>query len=103
MSTRRVTTHAATGLVVSRELHEAFRRRSLWIIFAVLFAGSCAAMVLPDLLGGGKSRYDVAVVSRHGREATAFEDASDADRARAGGNGSLPTRSTTRPAPRGDR
>ena len=65
----------ATGLVVSRELHEAFRRKSIWVVMAILFAGSCAAMVLPGLLDGGRSRFDVAVVSPSPSTATAFEQA----------------------------
>jgi ABC-2 type transport system permease protein len=71
--TGRLTTARATELVVERELREAFRRRSLWIVFAILFLGSCAAMVLPDLLGGGKDRYDVAVVDTG--DAAQFEGA----------------------------
>src|SRR5215471_17168375 len=74
MSTRPVTTTRATGLVVSRELREAFRRRSLWIIFAVLFLGSCAAMIVPELLDRGTDHFDVAVVG-DAAAATAFEDA----------------------------
>ena len=56
----------ATALVAGRELHESFRRRSLWIVFAILFIGSCAAMILPDALDGGSSRYEVALVSTPG-------------------------------------
>jgi ABC-2 type transport system permease protein len=51
----------ATRLVAARELREAFRRRSLWIVFAVLFLGSAAAMIVPDLLDSGSTTYDVAV------------------------------------------
>lgn len=68
---RRVTSSRATGLVISRELHEAFRRRSLWIIFGILFVGSCVAMVLPDLLDEGSTHYDVAIVTSSG-DADAF-------------------------------
>lgn len=53
----------ATRLVAVRELREAFRRRSLWIVFAVLFLGSTAAMVVPDLLDSGTATYDVAIGS----------------------------------------
>lgn len=50
-----------TRLVAGRELREAFRRRSLWIVFAVLFLASSVAMILPDVLSGGSTRYVVAV------------------------------------------
>jgi ABC-2 type transport system permease protein len=56
----------ATRLVAVRELREAFRRRSLWIVFAVLFLGSTAAMVVPDLLDSGSTTYKVAVQSGSG-------------------------------------
>jgi ABC-2 type transport system permease protein len=49
-------------LVVERELREAFRRRSFWIVLAVLLLGSTAGMVLPEVIGGGTTTYDVAVV-----------------------------------------
>jgi ABC-2 type transport system permease protein len=49
-------------MVVERELREAFRRRSFWLIVAVLLVGSTAAMVLPEVIGGGTTTYDVAVV-----------------------------------------
>jgi ABC-2 type transport system permease protein len=51
----------ATRLVAVRELRESFRRRSLWIVMAILFLGSTAAMVVPDLLDSGSTTYDVAV------------------------------------------
>jgi ABC-2 type transport system permease protein len=53
----------ATALVAGRELREAFRRRSLWVVFAILFVGSTAAMVLPDVVESSTTRYRVAVVS----------------------------------------
>ncbi len=43
----------ATRLVAGRELREAFRRKSLWIVFAILFIGSSVAMILPDVLDSG--------------------------------------------------
>jgi ABC-2 type transport system permease protein len=52
----------ATRLVAARELRESFRRRSLWIVLAVLFVGSSVAMILPEVLDNGGTRYDVAVV-----------------------------------------
>ncbi len=51
-------------LVAGREIREAVRRRTFWIIVAVLVAGSTAGVVLPELLGGGRTSYDVAVVNR---------------------------------------
>jgi ABC-2 type transport system permease protein len=56
----------ATRLVAGRELKEAFRRRSLWIVLGILFVGSSLAMILPEVLSGGTTEYDVAVVSRSG-------------------------------------
>jgi ABC-2 type transport system permease protein len=53
----------ATRLVAVRELRESFRRRSLWIVFAILFLGSTAAMVVPDLIDSGSTTYDVAVTN----------------------------------------
>jgi ABC-2 type transport system permease protein len=50
----------ATRLVAGRELRESFRRRSLWIVLALLFVGSSVAMILPDLLDDGATRYEVA-------------------------------------------
>jgi ABC-2 type transport system permease protein len=52
----------ATRLVASRELHETFRRKSFWIVLAVLVVGSSLAMILPEVLDSGTTRYDVAVV-----------------------------------------
>jgi ABC-2 type transport system permease protein len=57
-----VTWFEATRLVAARELRESFRRRSLWIVLAVLFVGSSAAMILPEVLDSGGTRYDVAIV-----------------------------------------
>jgi ABC-2 type transport system permease protein len=61
-----VTSLQATGLVAGRELKEAFRRKTLWIVFAILFVGSSAAMILPEALDHGTTRYDVSVVSASG-------------------------------------
>src|SRR5258705_13577365 len=66
----------ATALVAGRELRESFRRRSLWIVFAILFIGSSAAMILPDALDRGTSTYHVALVSGTGAADTqGFETA----------------------------
>jgi ABC-2 type transport system permease protein len=75
----------ATRLVAGRELREAFRRRSLWIVLGILFVGSCLAMILPEVLSGGTTEYDVAVVreagapspSRFERALRAAADAND--------------------------
>jgi ABC-2 type transport system permease protein len=58
-----VTWLQAMRLVAGRELREAFRRKSLWIVFAILFVGSSVAMILPDVLDSGRTRYDVAVTT----------------------------------------
>lgn len=58
-----MTSVQATALVAGRELKESFRRRTLWIVFAILFAGSSAAMILPEVLDRGTTHDDVAVVS----------------------------------------
>jgi ABC-2 type transport system permease protein len=69
-----VTWLQTTRLVAGRELREAFRRKSLWIVFAILFVGSSVAMILPDLLDSGRTRYDVALTSTTTSTATtAFE------------------------------
>jgi ABC-2 type transport system permease protein len=52
--------------VAGRELKEAFRRKSLWIVLGILFVGSCLAMILPEVLDGGTTEYDVAVVTSSG-------------------------------------
>jgi len=79
---------AATWLVAARELRQAARSRGLWATVAVLFLGSTAAMVLPEVFSGDdRSSYDVAVVLDDGDvELAALEaaivqivDAIDAD------------------------
>lgn len=52
----------STRLVVSRELREAVRRRSLWIVIAIVLAASTAAVVLPEVLSSGRTHYDVVIV-----------------------------------------
>jgi ABC-2 type transport system permease protein len=50
------------GLVALRELTEAFRRKSFWVIVVVMFLGSSAGMVVPSMVGGGgPTTYTVAV------------------------------------------
>lgn len=51
-------------LVAERELREAFRRRTFWIIVGVVLVASTAGVVLPEVIGGGRTSYDVAVVGR---------------------------------------
>jgi ABC-2 type transport system permease protein len=63
-----VSTARATALVAGRELREAFRRKSLWIVFGILFLGSSVAMALPEILDSGPTRYDVATID--GADAT---------------------------------
>jgi len=76
-----VTTTRATMLVVSRELREAFRRKSIWIVIGLIFIGSTLGMILPDALDSGTSRYDVAVVSGGDTaEISSFESALQASR-----------------------
>jgi ABC-2 type transport system permease protein len=56
-------TLGATRLVAGRELRETFRRKSYWIVTAVLLLGSTAAMVLPSVLGSDeRPRFDVVLV-----------------------------------------
>lgn len=63
----------STQLVAGRELKEAFRRKSLWIVLALLFVGSSVAMILPEVLDGGSTTYDVAV-ARGSVSGPAFAD-----------------------------
>jgi ABC-2 type transport system permease protein len=56
----------ATRLVAGRELKEAFRRKTLWIVLAILFVGSSLAMILPEVLSSGTTEYEVAVVTSSG-------------------------------------
>ncbi|MEP7111859.1 MAG: ABC transporter permease [Ilumatobacteraceae bacterium] len=59
----------AAWLVAGRELRESFRRKTTWVIIAVLLIGSTAAMVVPELVSSdGPTGYDVAVVG----DATSF-------------------------------
>jgi ABC-2 type transport system permease protein len=51
----------ATLLVAGREIREAMRRRSFWIVVGILVLGSTAAMVLPEVLDSGPTTHRVAV------------------------------------------
>lgn len=49
-------------LVAGRELRESLRRRSVRILFLLLLAASTAAVVLPEVIGGGdRPSHDVAI------------------------------------------
>lgn len=52
----------ATGLVAGREIRESLIRKSFWAILGVLFVGSVAAMVVPELLRDDGTTHDVVVV-----------------------------------------
>jgi ABC-2 type transport system permease protein len=53
---------ASLWLVAGREMREAFRRRSFWVVVGLLVAASTAGVMLPEILGGDRTSYDVAVV-----------------------------------------
>lgn len=56
---------SATRLVAGRELHQAFRRKSFWVVVAVMFFGSTAAMVLPEVFSSNdKPTYKITVVGQ---------------------------------------
>ena len=57
-----MTTARSLGLVAGRELREAMRRRTFWIVVAVSLVGSAAAMVIPELIDDDSDRYEVVVV-----------------------------------------
>lgn len=51
------------GLVAGREVREALRRKTFWIVVVVLAIGSVLALVVPDLLSDDDApTYDVGVV-----------------------------------------
>jgi len=50
-----------TALVVERELREGLRRKSLWALFGLIFLGSTALMVLPQMFAGSDSATIVLV------------------------------------------
>jgi ABC-2 type transport system permease protein len=45
----------AIRLVISRELREAFRRKSVWITAGLFLLASTTVVVLPEILGGGET------------------------------------------------
>ena len=53
----------STWLVAEREIRQALRRRSFWIVIAVLMIGATAAVVVPELIGdSGRATATVVVV-----------------------------------------
>jgi ABC-2 type transport system permease protein len=73
----------ATLLVAERELRETMRRKTFWIVLAILFLGSTAAVVVPEIVGDdGPTTYHVAVAGEagsFGRAITALGPALDAE------------------------
>ena len=66
-------------LVVERELREAFRRRSFWIVAGIALLASSAAMILPEVLDDdGPERHDVALVGATPAIGAGLADAADA-------------------------
>jgi ABC-2 type transport system permease protein len=67
-------------LVVERELREALRRRSFWIVAGIALLGSSAAMILPEVLDDddGPERHDVALVGAAPAISAGLHDAADA-------------------------
>ena len=66
-------------LVVERELREAFRRRSFWLVAGIALVGSSAGMILPDLLADdGPDRREVALVGATPEVTAGLHDAADA-------------------------
>jgi ABC-2 type transport system permease protein len=62
---------SALALTAGREMRETLRRRTFWIINAVLFFGALAAVVIPSLIGSGRGTDTVATA----RVPPGFEDA----------------------------
>ena len=52
----------AVLLVAGRELREALRRKSFWVVAGLLLLGSSAGMIVPELIDDGNDRYDVVLV-----------------------------------------
>jgi ABC-2 type transport system permease protein len=49
-------------LVAGREIRQALRLRSFWIVIAVLVVGSSAAMIIPELVSDGRTTVHVTTV-----------------------------------------
>jgi ABC-2 type transport system permease protein len=67
----------ATGLVVTRELREAFRRKSVWITAGLFLLASTALVVLPEILGDGGGGTSDRAVATVGDVPDAFAAAAD--------------------------
>jgi len=77
-----VTSRRALALVVARELRQVMRRKSFWITIAIALAASTAAVVLPEVLGGHRTTYEIGTVNVDPATRTALqatEDVLDAD------------------------
>ncbi len=48
-------------LVAGREVREEVSRKTFWVVLGLLVAGSTAAVVVPEVIGGDRTSYDVAV------------------------------------------
>jgi ABC-2 type transport system permease protein len=57
-----VNTRRALYLVVARELRQTFRRRTFWITVGLALVASSAAVLLPEVLDGGRTTYEIGVV-----------------------------------------
>lgn len=64
----------AVSLVAGRELHQAFRRKSFWLVAALILVGSSVAMVLSQR-GLKEVKYQVAVVGGSPSTAASIRDA----------------------------
>jgi ABC-2 type transport system permease protein len=57
-----VTGRRALWLVIARELRQTFHRRTFWITVGIALVASSLAVTLPDIIGGDRTSYDIAVV-----------------------------------------
>lgn len=69
----------ALWLVVERELREAFRRRTFWLVAGIALVGSSAGMILPEVLADDRpTSYNVALVDGTPAVQAALEATADA-------------------------
>lgn len=69
----------ALWLVVERELREAFRRRTFWLVAGIALVGSSAGMILPEVLADDRpTSYSVALVDGTPAVQAALETTADA-------------------------
>lgn len=73
-----MTAFEATRLVAAREIRETTRRKSFWIVLAVLALAATAAVVVPSLLDDDGTRYRVAIVGEQPGLAGALSTATEA-------------------------